>query len=98
MAASGSSPGIPSAATGGGPPVGSADTRPAWPDHPRRTRRYLQAQPGLADSRGRTPSVKNTGELCAAEAHARFEVDGAAMATGHGGARAGQVDRYDTTT
>ena len=67
-------------------------TQPARPDLPQRNRRRPQAQPGLAGS-GRTPPVKDVGEPCAGEPHARF--DGRELETEHAdqGHRGGTAER-----
>ena len=46
-----------------------------WPDHLVRNRHCPQAVPALAGT-GRTPTVKNVGEPCAGEPHARFDGEG----------------------
>jgi hypothetical protein len=77
--------------TGGGVSGGcyEARTNSAW--SPQRIRRRSQTQPGLAGSHSRTPPVKNVGEPCAGEPHARFDVagagNGAVTATEHGSPR-----------
>jgi hypothetical protein len=45
---------------------------PAGPDQPQRNSRRPPAQPALAGP-GRTPPVKDVGEPCAGEPHARFD-------------------------
>src|SRR4051794_28735067 len=57
--------------------TGDADRlrEPLWPDRPQRSRGRPQAQPALAGS-GRTPPVKDVGEPCAGEPHARFDGQG----------------------
>ena len=65
---------------------------------PQRNRRRPQAQPALAGS-GRTPPVKDVGEPCAGELHARF--DGRALETeqprqGNRGPRAGALRNATT--
>src|SRR3954454_6325855 len=65
---------------------------PARPDLPQWHRRRTQAQPGLA-GQSRTPPVKNVGEPCAGERHARF--DGRELETEHAdhGHRGGTAER-----
>ena len=43
-------------------------------DQPLRNRRRAETPPGLAREMSRMPAVKNVGEPCAGEPHARFEV------------------------
>jgi hypothetical protein len=74
-------------------PGGLPITGPARTDLPPRDRRRPQAQPALAGS-SRTPPVKNVGEPCAGEPHARF--DGRGLETGRFGVTAPAPD--PTTT
>ena len=47
---------------------------PPGPDQPRRNRRRAQTLTGPGEGDSRMPAVKNVGEPCAGEPHARFEV------------------------
>ena len=93
-AGGGSEPGGPDPADGGVLPdepdgatgrdaVGISKSAPQW------NRRRTQAQPGLAGP-NRTPPVKDVGEPCAGEPHARF--DGRGLETDHHGVTAPAPD------